>query len=180
MIRKEFETKDGQKLIIREPKKEDAQRVIDFIKQVDRETVFLIRDPGEFNYTVEEELEFFKKHRESDNEIFFIAELNGDVVGTIGITAGKQNRIKHTGNLGIAVKKSAWEKGIGSTMMQTLLEWAKDNKIIRKINLTVHCDNERAQNLYRKFGFKKEGESSRGAIIDGQFYSNILMGLEID
>ena len=80
----------------------------------------------------------------------------------------------------MVVLKEFWGKGVGSKLMRYLINWATKNKNIRKINLHTRKGNNRAIKLYEKFGFKKEGESSRFQLIKNKFYSSILMGLELD
>ena len=60
--------------------------------------------------------------------------------------------------LGTAVAESEKGKGVGTLLMQALLEEGKKRKI-EKITLSVDNDNHIAATLYRKFGFyllKKE------------------------
>jgi RimJ/RimL family protein N-acetyltransferase len=61
--------------------------------------------------------------------------------------------------LGISVIEGEEEKGYGKLMMKALLEYAKENNIL-KIYLSVDKSNIRAMSLYEKHGFKKteEGE----------------------
>lgn len=55
---------------------------------------------------------------------------------------------------GLAVKTSESGKGLGSKLLQGVLEFISKEKI-SNIQLTVSPDNIRAIKLYEKFGFKK-------------------------
>jgi len=93
---------------------------------------------------------------------------------------GNRPRTKHMGDLGMTVLKSHWGQGIGSALLEFLIDWSKNNPIIRKINLQVKVDNENAIKLYKKFDFKNEGRIERFFLIDGTFYDVYSMGLLID
>jgi RimJ/RimL family protein N-acetyltransferase len=64
--------------------------------------------------------------------------------------------------------------------MQAMVDWAKQSGVIRKLNLMVRADNEKAQGLYKKFGFEYEGTNRRDMIINGQMHDAHYMGLLID
>jgi RimJ/RimL family protein N-acetyltransferase len=65
-------------------------------------------------------------------------------------------------------------------MMEYLIDWGKDSKVIRKFNLRVRDDNTRAIKLYKKLGFIEEGITTREFYINGKFFDFVRMGLCID
>ena len=109
-----------------------------------------------------------------------VAEIAGEVAGVFKIDASPRSRLRHIAILAISVRKKHWRKGVAAALMQCLLDWAKGNGIIRKINLSVLAHNEGAIALYERFGFEKEGLNPRGAIIEGEFFDAIAMGIAID
>lgn len=86
----------------------------------------------------------------------------------------------HIGDFGVTVRKDHWGKGIGSSLIETMLKWAKASDVIRKINLNVQTNNETAIALYKKFSFEIEGTIRRDSFIDGKFYDAYAMGILID
>ena len=48
-------------------------------------------------------------------------------------------------------------QGIGTMLMESLLEWATANPLIEKVCLEVFTTNSNAIRLYRKLGFVEEG-----------------------
>ncbi len=134
----------------------DAEEIISFIKQVESETDFLIREPGEFNVSVEEERKYIENKLKSDIEVFFTAKVNGRIIGTLGFATIPYNRYKHKGQFGISIMKDFWNYGIGHKLIDTLIKWVDHIGII-KTTLEVDSDNLRAINLYKKFGFTQEG-----------------------
>ena len=65
--REEFQGKGGR-FIIRSAEGADAARIFDYMDHVDRETVFLAREPGEFaaSYTLEGEASLLAAWAEGD------------------------------------------------------------------------------------------------------------------
>ena len=83
-----------------------------------------------------------------------------------------------SGEFGITVQRKYWGTGIGSLMIDALIAWAKNTGIIKKINLRVRTDNERAILLYEQKGFVKEGVIRKEICIDCKFYDHYWMNLE--
>lgn len=88
--------------------------------------------------------------------------------------------MKHNGTLGISIRKKYWGIGLGSEIMNYLIDWAKSNKITKKINLLVREDNIRGVKLYEKFGFEKEGILKKDICVNGIYHNTMAMGLYID
>ena len=84
----------------------------------------------------------------------------------------------HRAELGITVKKNYWGQGIGSLLMQELINYARENGI-EIINLEVRSDNVNAIHLYKKFGFKHIGTSPAFFKIDGTYADFELMYLDL-
>lgn len=180
MLPKNLKTKTGEDLLIREAISDDALAFIKYLNQVAGESNFLTFGAGEFKMTIEEEKKFIEDHHQADNQIFLVAEVNQEIIGLMNVCASRKSRLRHIADFGISIKKDYWSKGIGSKMMEAMLEWARDKGIIRKINLTVNTDNKVAIALYKKYGFKIEGTIRRHSLINGKFYDSYSMGLLID
>ncbi|OIJ12520.1 hypothetical protein BKP37_13920 [Anaerobacillus alkalilacustris] len=169
-----------KKFIIREAKKEDASQLIELIKTIANESKFLTFAEGEFNTTVEEEEDIIEMSLQDHTSLFLVAEISGKIVGNLYFSSGTRSKTIHFGKFGVSVKKAYWRLGIAKKMMFFLIDWAKTNKITRKINLEVHEENINAIHLYEKLGFVVEGKISRYFCEKHTFHSAIIMGLEID
>jgi RimJ/RimL family protein N-acetyltransferase len=179
MVSSEKTTKDGRPLLIREADGSDAGPVLAYIDRISRETNFLTFGPGEFLLTREEESAYLEKCRRTENALCLLALLEGTIVGTLTFQAGARPRVGHAGEMGISVFKEYWGIGIASALIDALLVWAKDGEIVKKIDLRVRADNHRAIALYRSKGFVVEGTLRKEIYLDGVFYDNLCMGLEI-
>lgn len=167
-------------LLIREAKPEDAEKMIEYVHIVSGESKNIGFGPGEFNITPEQEREIVTRYLETDNMIFLLGFIGEELVAMANFSSSQRPRLRHTGELGMSVKKKYWRHGIGQAMLQALIDWAKGTGIIRKMNLRVTTYNTAGIALYEKMGFKRVGVITRDMMIDGEFVDTILMGLEID
>ncbi len=102
-------------------------------------------------------------------ELFVVAERDGQVVGNAGLTPMQGVRRRHVMGLGLVVAHSAQGQGVGSALMQALVDWADRWAQALRLELTVFTDNEAAIALYRKFGFELEGTHRAYALRDGVY-----------
>jgi len=109
-------------------------------------------------------------------DLGLVAELDGAVVGSAGMhPVGAALRRRHAMMLGISVAGHAQGKGVGSALMAALCDYADRWAGVLRIELTVFEDNQRAQALYRKFGFEVEGKHRAYALRDGRYVDAIFM-----
>lgn len=171
---------NGQTLILREAQVQDASQMVDYIHTLSMETDFLTFGPGEINLTVEEEEKIIQSKVQSENQLNLCAFIEGKLAGNLSFISPTRPRVSHTGEFGVSVLQAYWGLGVATELITYLLEWAKKGQHIRKINLRVRSDHEKAIRLYRKLGFIQEGVENRGLCIAGQFYDFIHMGVCID
>lgn len=105
----------------------------------------------------------------SDNFYFFVATQESQIVGQLSIAICTNQRRRHVAEFGMAVHDGYVRKGIGSKLITAMLELSDNWLNLRRLELTVFCDNEAAIALYQKFGFNIEGRSSEYAFRQGQY-----------
>ena len=71
-------------------------------------------------------------------------------------------------------------QGIGSTLMQELIFFAKNHKLIRNISLGVRASNHTAISLYEKFGFVKTGVHKNYFCINGEYDDEYIIDLYLE
>lgn len=177
---KEIKLKNGKTAILRSPIKEDAQAMIDYLNIIGGESDFITFGKNEFSMSVEAEQDYIERINSMDNSKNVLIIIEDEIVGIASITSVQKERMKHNGTLGISIRKKYWNIGLGSEIMNYLIDWAKSNKITKKINLLVREDNIRGVKLYEKFGFEKEGLLKKDICVNGIYYNTIAMGLYID
>ena len=114
--------KNGQTLLIRQVEVEDTSAVMDFVYKISGESDFLTFGPGEFELTEAEEQEFIYKSLVSENQLFIFSSINNSIVALLHFSASPRPRIRHCGEIGLSVRKEYWGLGIGSIMLDTLIE----------------------------------------------------------
>ena len=168
-------------LLIREAEPKDAAELVAFLNRVSLETDFTSLDGDGILLTSEEMEIFLNKQASSDNQITLLAFLNDKIAGIVNITADQRKRVRHIGDLFIVIGKKYWNNGLGSFLLEEVVEWAQASGILRRLQLTVQTRNQVAVHLYQKHGFVIEGRQERGAYIEeGDFIDVYLMGRLID
>ncbi|EQB8880449.1 GNAT family N-acetyltransferase [Vibrio cholerae] len=99
----------------------------------------------------------------------YVAVMDGEVVGNLGFELCTNPRRRHAGTFGMGVKDDVQGLGVGSALLKTVIDLADNWLNVKRIELTVYVDNERAINLYKKFGFVIEGESKAYAFRNGSY-----------
>ncbi|HAT4258105.1 N-acetyltransferase family protein [Clostridium perfringens] len=128
------------------------------------------------NKDEEEELIKEKIINRGKNQYWYVAEENGKVIG-LGILMNHGNlRKKHVGVITLMVNSDYQNKGIGSLLMDKLINLSESLNIIR-LELCVFRDNYKAINLYKKFGFKEEGIKVKSALKNGEYIDEIMMAM---
>jgi putative acetyltransferase len=121
--------------------------------------------------------DYWRKRLETaDGVIHLLACDEDDVVGMIGLHNNANSpRRRHAGQIGMAVRDDWQGKGIGTLLMQAVVDLADRWMNLRRLELDVYTDNEPALRLYKKFGFEIEGTSIEFAFRDGQFVDSYHM-----
>ncbi|PAB60429.1 GNAT family N-acetyltransferase [Anaeromicrobium sediminis] len=166
--------KNNIKIIVRSAEINDANDLINIVPIIDRETDYMIRIEGEFKCTLEEEESIIKRKLESKNDLFLVATINEKIVGTLGLSGSNLYRNKHVCGFGMGVLKEHWGKGIGSSLIGTMIDWTKENSI-RRIDLQVVSKNHKAIGLYKKFGFEIEGTLKEDHRIGNEYVDSYTM-----
>ena len=126
------------------------------------------------NKDEEEELIKEKIINRGKNQYWYVAEENGKVIG-LGILMNHGNlRKKHVGVITLMVNSDYQNKGVGSLLMDKLINLSESLNIIR-LELCVFRDNYKAINLYKKFGFKEEGIKVKSALKNGEYIDEIMI-----
>lgn len=163
-------------MIIREARIEDAEALLKHAVKVYGEGRNLLTAPEEFNVTFEQEVQWLKDNMEKGH-LTLVAEQESTIVGMLNATKGTRKRVKHICMFGISIQHDYCNNGLGSKMIQRLIEWAKEDKDIEKVCLEVFAHNERAIHVYEKLGFRVEGRKERHVKFeDGTYSDELLMG----
>ena len=177
-IVKTFETKKGNEVIIRYPKWEDLEGLLEFVNNLSAEDTFVLY--GGETVTKEQEMEYLVqafRSLERGNRIHLCAFVSGKLVANSSVTR-KRLRAKHVGSTAISVAKCYREEGIGSELLKALID--ESEKLgLKMLSIDVFANNERAQHVYQKAGFTKCGRFPKMFFYKGEYVDQIVMSLEL-
>jgi len=172
-----FTAKDGRGVVLRAPRWEDLDDLLDFINSLVDEGVDILRDK---RVTREEEANWLGRRLadiENNRIIGIVAEVDGNVVANSEV-ARKSGIMGHVGELGISVKTGFRDMGIGTEIMKTLIE--KSQRMgLKVLALDVFASNDRARHLYKKMGFEETGKIPRGICRKGEYIDLIRMTMTL-
>lgn len=169
----------GKQVVLRNPEPEDAQAVIDLMNALDSETVFLSREPGEFEMTLEKERDFLAEQKAAENTLYLVCLVDGKVMGTSRASSAGRRRFTHKATIGIALKQEVCGLGIGRRMMNVLIAWGKERGLSH-LDLQVDSGNLPALKLYMSLGFVVDGRKYRERrLADGTYRDDYIMHLPL-
>lgn len=175
-----YKLKNGTTVNIRTARESDAEAYLNLGKSIMSEEIYSLTQTDELTFTVEQERDWLKSKIENENHLVIVAEVDGKVVGQLDFSNGHRRRISHTGEFGMGVHKDFRGLGVGNFLLKSLIDWAKSNPKIEKINLCVHQTNERAIAAYKKHGFQVEGTRTKDLKYpNGVYVDTVLMGMHL-
>jgi len=169
--------KNGKELTIRKARKEDARELLQYCKKVGSESNNVTFGPEGLPYTVEQEEEILVSFYNSPSSAYLVGVLDGRIICAGNVSSPKRERLAHQCSLGISVLKEFWGIGVGTYLMNALIDFAKNTGTVEVIHLGVKADNIHAIALYKKLGFEQIGVYPKFFKINGVYYDEILMNL---
>jgi len=96
------------------------------------------------------------------------------VVGMISLHTYRGRRA-HVGAIGMMVHDGYHNQGIGSRLLEAVIDLAENWLNLKRLELTVNTDNSSAIHLYEKFGFVIEGTLRKNAFRAGAYIDGYAM-----
>lgn len=172
-ILREFEARDGRRVVLRTPTWEDLDDMLEFINSlVEEEAMILMED----KQTREQEVDWLARalsNMEKDRQVRVVAEVDGRMVGQCEVALGS-GRKSHVGTLGISVKQGYRNIGVGQELMREAESHAA-RLGSEKIMLEVFATNDRAIHVYEKMGYKAVGRVPGEVKYKGEYVDALYM-----
>ena len=175
----EVTLKNGELLEIRVATRDDAEAILAYIETASAESTFLTFGPGEFEMTVEQEADFLDASAQSANQVYLVGHVNGELIASAHVGASSRERLRHRGEMGMSVRRSHWGQGVGAAVLDYVIDWARKNPVLTKLDLQVRVDNTRGVALYRGRGFIEEGVLRNQFRVGDELYDLIAMGMDV-
>lgn len=147
----------------REARAADATDFLTFMAQVAQETDYLVMDEDGLPLTESQMSDILERSYLAPDQLTLLALAGDEVIGAISIRTPRQTKLNHIGDVFLAVKKTYWGHGIGRLLLEESIDWAQQEGLLARLELTVQARNSSAIALYKKVGFELEGTKKRGA-----------------
>lgn len=176
-----FQLKDGRKAVLRKPRGEDAEGMLEYVKATAEETIFLLREPEEWDgCTPEDEAKLLARKNDAENEVMMACLVDGRIVGTCEIAFKNIMKTRHRAEVALAVRSEFWGQGIGTRMLHEMIRIAEEREGVLQIELEFIEGNTRARSLYEKLGFRIVGVQPHAIRLkDGTLLNVCLMIKEL-
>ena len=157
--------------MIRRAEPEDAASLLEYVRGVIAEGNFTFRDS--LDITEEDEREYISNL--VSPQTILVAHCTDDIIGLATLTSLGFASTRHRAKLSISVHRDHRHQGIGSTLLQAILDFATSDPTLRQIELTVFTDNPIAIKFYEPFGFTLLGLTPRSICRNGTYVDGQLM-----
>jgi len=152
----------------------DAAGLLALKKDLDRETSFMLLEPGERSEDIADVAAYLSSMAGTANSVVIVAETAGRLAGYAEARGGGFRRNRITAQVVIGVLAAASGQGIGAGLLRELELWAPAHGI-RRLELTVMAHNHRARRLYERMGFAVEGRRRECLLVDGHLVDELYM-----
>jgi len=148
----------GEPVLLRSPRLDEAAIVLDYIRALSRDAARNLNHPASFfeSMKVEDERGFLEMVAQHPKNFLIAAFVNGEVVGTAGITQSAPTFSRHCAELGLGVLAPYRQQGVGRILMDAVIENATQLGV-GNLLLHVRTFNAPAIALYESLGFRRVG-----------------------
>ena len=159
----------------RQVRESDQEAFRDAVTAVARERRFLTTVDG---FSAERVREWLQRILDGAG-VQWLAFDGGRVIGWCDVVRPEYPGFEHSGVLGMGVLAEYRRRGIGRALLERTLDSARTLGLTR-VELDVFSTNTAAIELYRQFGFRKEGVKRKARILDGVTDDLICMAVFFD
>ena len=170
--------KNGEKLrvVFRYPSKQDVTAAVKMVNMVRDETDFLGQRHHETIKTERLFIETQIRNMRKRKGLCLFVEVNGKLAGDSVIRSLEFDFSSHVGRLGIMIEEQFTGLGIGTRLVQKMLELAKKQTMFKVIGSSVVSKNVRSRKLQKKFGFKQYGLFPKEILLrDGTYCDHVYL-----
>lgn len=171
-------SRNGKLITLREATIDDAPELLKVVRSYIEESEFIPYAKGEFRMTLEQEREWIQAFIDQDNSLLLLATCDGNILGKISVNGLQRQMMRHRAMLGIGLLNEWRNEGIGSALMNAVVEWSRKNPTLEFLSLETYASNTRGQQVYRKLGFKEVGRQEKYIKTSADKYEdNVIMSL---
>jgi len=126
-------------------------------------------------FTRKDEVVYVKKILASKNDFVFSIFNGSNYVGQCGIhQVSWENKL---GRLSMLIKQEFWNKGYAQKVLPIIVDYSFKKLKLHKVWLMHWKENKKADHLYKKIGFKKEGLLKDEYFWQGRYHDMVRMAI---
>lgn len=167
---KNVKLKNDRLIELRSAAPADAENILKHLRITHHESYRNLNQPGSYwdIFKTSDEEKILADFENSQSKFMMVAVFENRIVGGLGFWNYPAEFVKRSASLGMSIQKEFSQCGLGTEMINLMLEQAKQMGIHR-VDLTVRTYNEAGIKLYEKAGFERIGLLKEIAFIDGQY-----------
>jgi RimJ/RimL family protein N-acetyltransferase len=115
-----------------------------------------------------------------DESAMFIGEFEGKLIAMTGVMRGNAPKTRHSAWIWGVYVTPVWRGlHIAEEIIRSCIEWAKARNVVLA-KLGVAAVNQPAIRCYQRCGFIVYGTEPRAVFVDGKYYDEHLMAIDLD
>lgn len=122
--------------------------------------------------------EVLLRHNQLESRVFFVATVEGEVVGWVHLDAPELRKLAHTAELTVGVLEGYRGHGIGGQLLERGLQWAATNDY-EEIYQAVPATNQEAIRFLEAHGWETEAVRADHYRIDGAHVDEVMMAVSL-
>ena len=171
----EFTAKNGTKIVFRPEQLGDTEMLWKMFSTLSKESVSNLLPPF-----TRDRVEGWTRNIDYDEVLAIVAVVEEEneqrIIGSTSLKFSPQEALKHKAELGLSVHDDYQNMGIGTALLNHVIEVAGMRKL-SKVWLHISTDNNRAVHVYKKAGFTIEGKLSKESRINDKYRDEYTMAL---
>ncbi|WP_378180421.1 GNAT family N-acetyltransferase [Aquimarina sp. SS2-1] len=176
---KTYTSKNNRSVTIRQALFADADQLLNLKLAYLKNTESLPLFADEYPNDVCQERDMIERYQSEKNSIILVAISENAMIGNIDLTGSWRKKMQHTAVIGMGVDLKWQNQGIGTFLLQSAVDWAQKNKILKTIWLEVYANNNPGIELYKKLKFKQSGVVPNFFKEKGTYIDKIMMYREV-
>jgi ribosomal protein S18 acetylase RimI-like enzyme len=123
--------------------------------------------------------EVLLRHNELETRMFFVATVDGEVVGWVHLNAPEVGKLSHTAELTLGVLEEYRGHGIGSHLLERGVEWGASHGF-EKLYQSVPSTNEGALEFLAEHGWEQEAVREGHYKLEGEYLDEVMLAKRLE
>lgn len=162
---------DEGRAVVRPARQEDVDGIVDVIETIAADEGYVVA--ARLAEKVDRD-GVLLRHNEREDRVFFVATVEDEAVGWLHVEGTLFDRMDHTAALTLGVLEAYRGDGIGSTLVESGLDWARDRGY-RKVYQNLSATNDDAVAFLEEHGWSVESTREGHYRIGGELVDEIQL-----